>query len=582
MFILLKKILFLLGKDKSKLFLIIILFLLSSLMDVVSLSIIGPYIGLLLNLNLPEIFNFFLKFITTISFLKSYDSIVIVSFFILFLFLAKLFFIIFVNKLVIKFGLEQMFNLRLRLTKLYQNLPYVESQDHNQSKYITNLTTIVSEYSQILIAMLRAFGDILVSVLIIIFLAMQNLLAIVILLILVFLVIVNYYYYFKNKLLNYGKNINDASDGLVKGIQETIKGIKEIRILGKENYFYDKIKNNSIFYIKFSEKIQLIQFMPRYILEFTLVLFIISISLIALLNSADLRYLMPILSTFAVSALRLFPSVSSLLSGTLLIKSKKDSVDRIYRDIIKYDNTRPVVKIKNNISQQHLQNKIHAFKNIELRNVSYKYPSSDFYIFKFVNLEILSKEMIGIKGESGSGKSTLIDIILGLIDPTEGIVFYNRDKVLNNMDYIIKNVAYIPQESFLIDSTIEENISLESELSEKKRFSILKSLDKSNLSNLIKKLPLGTKTLIGENGVKFSGGERQRLALARSFYHNRDILVLDEATSALDSETEDSILSEIKKLKSQKTVIIISHNEKFFHICDKIFEIKNNTVIRKK
>ena len=95
-------------------------------------------------------------------------------------------------------------------------------------------------------------------------------------------------------------------------------------------------------------------------------------------------------------------------------------------------------------------------------------------------------------------------------------------------------------------------------------------------------MPLGTKTLIGENGVKFSGGERQRLALARSFYHNRDILVLDEATSALDSETEDSILSEIKKLKSQKTVIIISHNEKFFHICDKIFEIKNNTVIRKK
>ena len=188
----------------------------------------------------------------------------------------------------------------------------------------------------------------------------------------------------------------------------------------------------------------------------------------------------------------------------------------------------------------------------------------------------------GIKGESGSGKSTLIDIILGLIDPTEGIVFYNRDKVLNNMDYIIKNVAYIPQESFLIDSTIEENISLESELSEKKKISILKSLDKSNLSNLIKKLPLGIKTLIGENGVKFSGGERQRLALARSFYHNRDILVLDEATSALDSETEDSILSEIKKLKSQKTVIIISHNEKFFHICDKIFEIKNNTVIRKK
>jgi len=582
MFILLKQIFFLLGKKRSRVFFIVIFFLLSSLMDVLSLSLIGPYIALLLNLEISETLNFFLKSLVNVSILKDFDFLVILSFFILFTFLVKLFFVIFVNKLVIRFGLEQMVDLRLRLTKRYQNLPYVDSQNYNQSRYILNLTSIVMEFSQILIALLRVFGDALIGIFIIIFLATQSLVALTILMFLLFIVFIIYYFYFKNNLLNYGKNINDANDGIIKGIQESIKGLKEIRILGKENYFYDNIKKNSELYIKFSEKVQLIQFTPRYILEFTLVLFIISISLIALLNNDDFKYLIPILSSFAVASLRLFPSISSLLSGMLLIKSKKNSVDRIYKDINKFEETSWIKKIEKNIQKNNQQPEIKILKNIELRNVGYKYPSSDFYIFRSVNFEILSKEAIGIVGDSGSGKSTLVDIMLGLIDPNEGSVLYNKSKILNNINYIIKNVAYIPQESFLTDSTVQENVALGEEATKMQEKAVVQSLEKSNLINMINKLALGIKTSVGENGVKFSGGERQRIALARSFFHNRSILVLDEVTSALDSQTERSIFKEIQKLKGIKTIIIISHNQKALDFCDKIFEIKNNTVIRKK
>ena len=581
MFNLLKQVFFLLGESKKRVFFIAVLFLLSSIMDILSLSLIGPYIALLLDLEVSEKFGFILKYLSDIHVLKNFNVLVILSFFILFIFLVKIFFVILVNKLVIIFGLQQMVSLRLRLTKCYQNLPYVESQNYNQSSCILNLTSIVMEFSQILMALLRVLGDGMIGIFVIIFLATQSLATLLILMFLLFVVIIIYYFYYKNKLFNYGKRINDANDGLIKGIQESIRGLKEIRILGKESYFYEKIKNNSSQYIKFSEKIQLIQFMPRYILEFTLVFFIISISLVALLNNSDFKYLIPIMGSFAVASLRLFPSINSLLSGMLLIKSRKNSVDRLYKDINNFKDINWIKKIENTQWQNNKSYEIKILKNIELRNVSFKYPSSEFYVFRSVNLEILSKEAIAIVGDSGSGKSTLVDIIIGLMDPSEGSVLYNKIEINKNINYIINNVAYIPQESFLINSTIFENIALGEEKNNVEEKEIIRSLEKANLLTTINKLPLGLKTNIGENGVKFSGGERQRIALARSFYHNRDILIFDEATSALDNETEEAIFREIKKLKGSKTIILISHNKKNLDFCDKIFEIKNNTVVKK-
>jgi ABC-type multidrug transport system fused ATPase/permease subunit len=214
-----------------------------------------------------------------------------------------------------------------------------------------------------------------------------------------------------------------------------------------------------------------------------------------------------------------------------------------------------------------------------MKNIFFRYDLSQEDSLKNLNFEIKKGESIGIKGESGAGKSTLIDIILGLLDPSEGSIFING--IVKNDSNINwgENVGYVPQNVFLLDDTIEKNIALGIPNDKIDRNKILSSIKSAQLDNYINSLPLGVKSVVGERGVRLSGGQRQRIGIARALYNDPDIIILDEATSALDSETEASFMEVIYALKREKTILIVAHRLSTLSNCDRIIAIKDGKII---
>jgi ABC-type bacteriocin/lantibiotic exporter with double-glycine peptidase domain len=223
-----------------------------------------------------------------------------------------------------------------------------------------------------------------------------------------------------------------------------------------------------------------------------------------------------------------------------------------------------------------------AFKSISLHNVEFEYPHTNEPAIKDLSLKINESDIIGFIGSSGAGKTTLIDVILGLLKPQKGELFYNDilldEKTVGNWRSL---VAYLPQDVFLLDDTLERNIALgvfDNEIDKKK---VLESIEKARLTDMVSNLPLGIKTLVGERGVKVSGGQKQRISLARAFYHGREVLVMDESTSALDTGTEQQIVEEIKRLKGEKTIIVIAHRLTTLQHCNAIYRLDGGRLSKK-
>ena len=198
---------------------------------------------------------------------------------------------------------------------------------------------------------------------------------------------------------------------------------------------------------------------------------------------------------------------------------------------------------------------------------------------KNLNFKIKKKECVGIIGASGSGKTTLIDIILGLLSPIKGEILINGKSFKNHISILEGSIAYLPQEPIVLEESIEINITLENEKNKINNQKLKQSIVYSNFEEVLSKLNSGLNTLIGEKGVRLSGGQNKRLALARVVYHGKKFLILDEATSSLDKESENYIAEQIKFLKGEYTIIMISHQLNLLKHCDKIYKIENRKIL---
>ena len=222
--------------------------------------------------------------------------------------------------------------------------------------------------------------------------------------------------------------------------------------------------------------------------------------------------------------------------------------------------------------------KFEFIKSINFKNVSFNYPGRDNALNK-INLEIPKNTITGIKGDTGSGKSTLIKLIMNLLEPSSGEIFVDEKPLNSIKNGWQKKIGYIPQNFYILDDTILENIVFSQQKSDFDYKKISEILKFSKLDKLINSLPEGLNTIVGPSGKLLSGGQAQRLAIARALYQEKDILIFDEATNALDEDTENEILKNISKLSSSKTVIIVSHSKKVLDICNQILTIKEKQLI---
>ncbi len=569
----LKEIIYILGKDKSKTPLMLMFFVLTSMLEVVGIGLIAPYVALIIDQSAPiEKFSWLFNILGLDG---NYQLAVIsLGLLLLIIFIIKAVSSIWINKIIVFFSQNQQVKLRSYLMHAYQNISYEEYLHRNSSEYIRNIQETTGQFSGgVLLPLLRLVSDSIVAIFIIILLAYQDIVALISLVMLVGILAYSYDKFFRYKLKDHGSIANASAASIVKAVNEGIEGLKELRIYNKEQYFYNIVNKNSKKFAYSNSMKQVISSAPRYLLEAVAIGFVVSLVIISSLSESGLDSILPTLSIFAIASIRLIPSFNVILTSILSLRYSRNSVSILYKDLKNLKKIKTIEVAKNT----KLNNEL--FQSFELERVNYSYPFSTERALSNISLKFLPGESIGIVGPSGSGKTTLVDLILGLVVPQSGSVLYNKRTLALSLNVWRSKIAYIPQKILLIDDTLRKNIALgipENEIDDRK---IQDSIKRAMLSEVVEKMPIGVDTVIGERGTLLSGGQMQRVALARAFYHDRSVLIMDESTSALDSEMENEVVEQMRFLHGTMTIIVIAHRVTTLKYCDRIIKIDNGEIL---
>lgn len=567
----LHEILTLLGPEKSKLPWLLLLFSASSLLDLIGIVLIGPYVAIVADPNLS------LAFLERIRPWVNLETppeslIILMSIVLLAVFLIKTISATWINYVIYKFSINQQVRLQSELMDNYQSLPYEVYLMRNSSEYIHSIQTLVTQYSNgVVLSGIKSLSDGIMALAIIILLAWISPMALTILISLSVTIILSYERFFRKNINKIGKDANNAANVMLQGAKEGIEGLKEIRVLGKERYFYNKVHRGAEEFGRCHIISSVISTAPRYLLEFVMMAFVVSLVALTITFNQEQSNLLPTLSMFGMAAIRLLPAINLLSSSLIKFRFYRDGVSRLYNDITSTTHTDRSIINKE-------KDPLEEFRSLSLVNITYRYPSAQHNALSKLTLDICSGESIGLIGASGCGKTTIVDIILGLLTPKHGEVLLNGQDINTCLEIWHKHVAYIPQQIFLTDDTFRNNIALGIDEKDIDHDQLNKAVEMASLSKLVQQLPKGMETMLGERGMRLSGGQRQRIALARAFYNSRDVLIMDEATSALDNNTEQEIVKEIERLKGKITLLVIAHRLSTVSKCDRIYKIEDGTV----
>ena len=551
---------------------LVVYFLFISIFDIIGIGIIAPYVEILTGQKGPY-FNYLSIFFSVFNLkLSDKEFIVLVSFILIFIFFFKAVGNIILNWLILRFVHAKEITLRYELIRSYYYSNYEKMISNRSSDSIQNIINLVPGFIfNTLYSMLKIISDLIICFVIIIFLFLTiGNIALLLLLLLIFVTFI-YDKIFAKRMFSYAQNTSQSQKQMIRGIQETLFGLKEIKILDRENFFTDSILRAAGSYAKNKIKISLITSSPSLIFEF-LVISCLAIFILIYLsyNNENILSLLPILGMLALAIFRMVPKAGQIATQMAKFRSGRYDTGKIYGVLSSIDNDEKKAMKNNYSSVTHEE-----FRSLSLENIIYKYPSSNNNVINELSFKLSQGSQIGIKGDSGSGKTTFIDLILGHLNPTSGNIYFNNTLLTKDNYHVLLNQAYyIPQEVFVIDDTLKKNIILNDDINIDNQ-KLESALKKSNLYELVEKMDNGVETIIGERGISLSGGQRQRIAIARSFYHDRNIIIFDESTSSLDPRTENNIINEIANLDRSKTIIIISHKIETLQRCDRIYEIQN-------
>lgn len=376
-----------------------------------------------------------------------------------------------------------------------------------------------------------------------------------------------------------GERVTLAQEQLVRGVTQGIGGIKEIRTLGVEVGFSDYVAHAGARLGVNQRQFYTFSVIPKYLMEVVAVGFVVALVGFYLATNRNPAELLPVIATFAVAGLRLMPAFSQTFSSLNSIGYSRFATDQLYKDLRDFDATKAPFKTADERKLLPAD-----FSELRLRAVTFAYGGSDADSAPFgpVSLIISRGSVLGLVGPSGAGKTTLANLILGLLQPGQGNIELvdGQGRILDPQE-AHGIFAYIPQEQFLLDDTIEKNITMDWSGTPVAADRLQRALDLADFQRVLTKLPDGLATSCGERGTRLSGGERQRLSIARALYHNRQVLVMDEVTSALDEETERGIVAAFQRLRQEGlTLIMIAHRNSTLRICDRILRMESGQIVQ--
>lgn len=378
----------------------------------------------------------------------------------------------------------------------------------------------------------------------------------------------------RSRVQRYARVSTSAFAGMIKWLNQGIGCIKEIKVLGRERFFLDRYCTNSSGCAVATAKHQVLLALPRVYFEIITVTAIVLIVLVHLLKGSDPQKLIATLGLFAMASFRLMPAMNRIATMLTGMRFGMVQLDLIHHDLIDRQPAAPTADCDTAGENSTMT----LADRISLRDITYRYPSSEQDVLDRISLDIPKGSSIGLIGASGSGKSTLVDLLLGLLQPSAGVISVDGTPITKNLRGWQRNIGYIPQQIYLIDDTVARNIALgipDDEISIERLWQVLRI---AQLSDFVSTLPGQLEAGIGEQGICLSGGQRQRIGIARALYHDPQVLVLDEATSALDGETERSFMEAINGIGSEKTLIIVAHRLSTLDRCDAVYRLEQGSL----
>ncbi len=562
-------------EERTGLKLYFFLFLILSILEAVSVGLIPAFFTILIDKNLllskfefsPDFYLFLKNILNKNNIILQFTFLILIFFvikavytMIFYIYEAKLF-----NKFKIRLS-SSLFKIYLNKNYLFhsKNNPLIlgrnmSSEINTTAYYIRSFILIIKEFIQIfLIGLILIFGNLKISVSIFVILALAALV---------------YLRMFSGKLSEKAKISFFERGEKSKIINQILNAIIEVKLYSKSEFFIKKFTNSIKREFQSKVYMDIISKLPKISIELLIVIIVCLSIMLAMSFNFHLDVIIPTIALYFFAAIRVYPSINNILLNRLSLVRDRVSLTKISNE---FQNSEKDIEPKD-LAQENF-----IFENvIQLKNMSFVYNDRE-SIFENINLEINKSDTVGIVGETGSGKSTLMKIIMGLVDPSKGSISIDGKNISKIRRSWQKQIGYVPQNFYLFDDTIYENIIF-GEDSEKVNVQKVNEVIKDSfLEKFINNLPNKVDTLIGPNAKQISGGQAQRLAIARALYQETNFLIFDEATSSVDVKTENEIIQNIYSLKNKKTLVIITHKESLLRGCNKIFRIKDKQLIKVK
>ncbi len=563
-------------KDKRKIALLLLAIIVGSFFELISVSIFSPFINIIMN---PESIQktWYLKWAyDTFGFVTDRGFLTFLSVCIMAVYIIKNVYLAVQKNYMFKFSYDTQKNLSTRLLVTYMKEPYTFHLNKNVATLQRSLQEDTGQFMQVILYFLELATELVTCSAIGIFLLLKSKSITIVVLGLLVLCVGLFLALTRRYTRTLGQKNQMYRGKIFQWMNQSLGGIKEIKLLDREQYFIDEYQDYYARYSRGQRINRLISVLPKHIVEAVCMTGLLAAIIIKMFfGEADFIYYIPQLGVFAVAALRLMPSVGKINEYTTNILYALPSVDLVYHDL---DEIASYVEQQDNEVKEAWNLK----EAIRVEHVTYRYPNVEEAVIRDANLVIPKGKMVAFVGTSGAGKTTMVDVILGLLKPQEGRIMADDLNVYEKPKTFHTQVGYIPQVIYLSDDTIYHNIAFgvrDSEIDEK---AVWEAAKKAQLTAFINSLPHGMETLVGDRGVRLSGGQRQRIGIARALYHDPEILVLDEATSALDNDTETAVMEAVENLQGTKTMLIIAHRLTTIRNVDVIYEVVDGQVVERR
>lgn len=566
-------------RQKRYAVLVLVMSMAAALLETVGVAIIMPVLDMMLDIQGVRTRWYMQPFVRFFHLDTDGKTIWFVCLGVVGIYIVKTLYFIFYTWVSTKYSYMVQRELSVRMMEAYLRQGYQFFLDHNTTTLFNGVSFDTTSIYNVLKTIFTCVMKLLTILCIGFYIMMQSVQMALGLMLLAALCLVGIQMLYRKSMSRNGNRRREILCEMNQYALEAIQGHKEVLVMNKQNFFAKAYEEARARYSRAAAAVDMGASMPAFLIEVVCVTALLLTVAVEMGRTANPEALITQFSTIAIGAFRILPALGAITSGINMIVASMPQLNACYETI------RLVTELEKEdmgrTEQKNQYGQAQFREELSLRSVTFRYPAGEENILENVDLTVKKGEAVALIGPSGAGKTTTSDIILALLKPTSGKVLMDGINVEDLGDRWNRIIGYVPQFTYIIDDSIRHNIAFGEKEKSIDDGQIWRCLEIAQLDEFVRTLPEGLETMVGERGVRFSGGQRQRLAIARALYRDPDILVLDEATASLDSETEAEFMRAIEALQGTKTLIIVAHRLTTVRSCDAIYEVNDRKIVKK-